>query len=80
MKKCTQALRYICDNLDAQVDSPKCREIRRHLEECPDCSAYLDSMKKTVDLYRRVTVAPVPKTVHRILHESLKKERIRNRP
>ncbi len=80
MKKCTQALRYICDNLDAQIDSPKCREIRRHLEECPDCSAYLDSMKKTVDLYRRFSVAPVPKTVHRVLQESLKKERIRNRP
>ena len=75
MKKCTQALKYICDNLDAQMDSPRCREIREHLEGCPDCTAYLDSMKKTVSLYRRFSAAPVPRDVHRILAESLKRER-----
>ncbi len=74
MKNCTQALKYICDNLDAKMDSPRCREMLAHLEECPDCAAYLDSMKKTVLLYRRTSAAPVPKDVHKILTETLRRE------
>lgn len=75
MKKCAQALRFICDNLDADVASPRCIEIRNHLSECPDCSAYLDSMKKTVALYRCYPAGKVPPTVHRLLTRSIKKER-----
>ncbi len=74
MKKCTQALKYICDNLDAKMDSPRCQEILAHLEECPDCTAYLDSLKKTVILYRRASASPVPKDVHRLLNETLRRE------
>ncbi len=75
MKKCTQVLRFICDNLDADVDSPRCIEIHRHLAECPDCSAYLASMKETVKLYRSYTTGPVPPAVQKLLLKSLKKER-----
>jgi predicted anti-sigma-YlaC factor YlaD len=79
MKKCAQALRFICDNLDADLASQRCVEIRHHLSECPDCSAYLDSMKKTVTLYRRYTVSKVPPTVRKLLISSLKKERDKTR-
>jgi hypothetical protein len=44
--------RHICENLDQDFDSPACREIRRHVEGCGDCVAYLDSLKTTVALYR----------------------------
>ena len=79
MKKCAQALRFICDNLDADIASPQCVEIRNHLSECPECSAYLDSMKKTVALYRCYTPGKVPPGVHTLLTSSLKKERARPR-
>jgi hypothetical protein len=79
MKKCVQALRFICDNLDADLGSPRCIEIRQHLSECPDCSAYLDSMKKTVALYRRYTAGKVPPEVHTLLTGSLKRERDKSR-
>ncbi len=66
--RCKEAYKFICDNLDQSVDSPECIEIRRHIEECPNCSAYLDSLKKTIGLYRMDPRAQkVPVTVHRRL-------------
>lgn len=55
---CKQVYLYICDNLDADLNSRRCRLIRKHIDSCPDCSAYLASMKQTIALYR---MAPVPK-------------------
>jgi anti-sigma factor RsiW len=49
---CKEIAKYICGELDEHIDSPKCREIKRHMEACPNCIAYLDSLKKTVHLYR----------------------------
>ncbi len=63
--RCKEAYQFICDNLDQSVDSPECRAIRRHIEECPDCQSYLDSLKKTVSLYRTEPAADrVPQAVH----------------
>jgi len=49
---CKNIVKFICGELDELIDSPQCREIKKHLKTCPDCSAYLDSLKKTVHLYR----------------------------
>jgi len=51
--KCKGVYQYICENLDADMNSAKCRTIKKHLDSCPDCSAYLDSLKKTILLYRK---------------------------
>ncbi len=64
MKRCSRVYRYICDNLDQNLDSPRCREIKRHLQECPDCQAYLASMKQTVSLYRSLPSPHPPRAVH----------------
>jgi hypothetical protein len=55
---CKDAANYICENLDEQIDSPVCREIKKHLQNCPDCSLNLADLKKTISLYRRY---PSPK-------------------
>jgi len=51
--------RYICQNLDQDLDSPKCRAIRKHLTGCADCMTYLDSLKKTIALYKNSPVPPI---------------------
>jgi len=51
---CGNVVKYICDNLDEGLNSRRCREIRKHLKNCPNCTAYLDSLKKTVLLYKRI--------------------------
>jgi anti-sigma factor RsiW len=70
--KCTDVYRHICDNLDQKIDSPRCRQIKKHLATCPDCLAYLDSLKTTVALYRAVPAPPVPRTAHSNLLRALR--------
>ena len=70
---CKQMYTHICDNLDQDIDSPQCREIKRHLDDCPNCVAYLDSLKKTIILYREY---PNPKALKSIRREILSKLKI----
>jgi len=75
MKGCKRALQYICDNLDAEVHSRKCMEIKRHLEQCPDCTAYLASLQKTIVLYKRYPCPSVSKRAHNKLLRALRDEK-----
>jgi hypothetical protein len=64
MKRCADVYQHICDNLDQDLNSAECMEIRKHLEGCPDCRAYLDSLKQTVFLYRSIPFPHVPRRLH----------------
>jgi hypothetical protein len=70
--KCDQVYLHICDNLDQKIDSPKCREIKKHIQACPDCQAYLDSLKKTVAIYRALPVPQLSKKAHRDLFSTIR--------
>ena len=67
MTTCRATYRYICDNLDENLQSARCREIRRHLASCIRCRTYLGSVKKTVSLYHSMAVPGVPRGTHRLL-------------
>lgn len=69
---CTDVAEHICEHLDYKLDSRKCREIKKHLETCPNCTAYLDSMKKTVKLYHLVRNPRIPSSSRKKLYKVLK--------
>lgn len=69
--KCKRVYEYICENLDADMKSAKCRAIKRHLEACPDCDAYLDSLKKTILLYKLEPSPRVPPSTHKRLFKKI---------
>lgn len=74
---CKTVYRFICDNLDARIDSPRCRQIRQHIEGCEDCQSFLKSIKKTVELYKRAPSPRVPPATHRQLMKTLQFEILR---
>ncbi|MFQ5708844.1 MAG: hypothetical protein ACE5HO_15415 [bacterium] len=45
----------ICDELGEEMDSPSCKALRAYVQECPDCAAFVDSVKKTITLYKSYT-------------------------
>jgi|GEM_PF-560710 len=49
---CREIAEHVCAELDEGMNSARCRAIRRHLETCPNCASYLNSLKTTVKLYR----------------------------
>ncbi len=52
IKKTPKVFDEVCDFLGGDLDSPVCKEIKAHLESCPECSVYVDSIKRTVHLYK----------------------------
>ena len=53
--KCTEELaNKVCDYLGGDLDSEPCKMIREHMEKCHNCEVYIDKVKKTVEIYKRV--------------------------
>ena len=69
--RCPEILEHICEELDTKISSAKCREIKRHLAECPNCTAYLDSLKKTISLYRTYPDKKTPQKARKQLFVKL---------
>lgn len=69
---CPEMLHRICTELKEDIDSEVCQEVKQHLDTCPDCRAYVDSLKKTVYLYRQISDQNVPHEVQNRLIEALK--------
>jgi len=45
---CRKVITYLATELDRRTQS-----VERHLAQCPNCRAYVDSLHKMVILYRR---------------------------
>ena len=69
---CKDVVKHVCDNLDVGLNSRRCREIKKHLARCPNCTAYLNSMKNTIALYKRLKDPHLPDKTRLQLHAVLK--------
>jgi predicted anti-sigma-YlaC factor YlaD len=49
---CADVVNFICEQFGEDDGSERCRAIREHLQNCPDCSEYCNSMDKMIGLYR----------------------------
>ena len=76
-KHCNDIFKYICDNLDQDLNSVECKEIKRHLESCPYCFTYLDSLKKTIILYRKYPDPKIPELIHKNILSKIKPAKAR---
>jgi len=64
---CLTTIQQICDLLSENINSPLCKEIMQHLDECPKCCAQVDSVRKVVYLYKDYNQSDVPANVdHRL--------------
>lgn len=76
---CADVYSHLCDNLDSKLDSESCRKIKAHLKECRNCSALLDSLKKTIYLYRHYPAPKIPakarKELFAIIHMEKEKRK-----
>ena len=69
---CDDVLNHICEELDTKLTSAKCRELKRHLEQCPNCTVYLDSLRKTIMLYSSAPNPRLPQKARKKLFATLK--------
>ena len=68
---CSEVLEQLSEFLDSDAQAELCRAIEQHLSRCPDCSVYVDSVKKTVVLYQADRDVAIPVKVSAGLQAAL---------
>jgi predicted anti-sigma-YlaC factor YlaD len=57
---CRKFLNSLSDYVDGVLQEELCAEIERHMSDCEDCRIVIDTLRKTVYLYRN---SPMPSAV-----------------
>ena len=67
--------RRLLDELDVYVDGTAaaaiCTEIEQHLAACEDCRVVVDTLRKTITLYRELPRSALPEAARRRLYQAL---------
>lgn len=53
---CKEVMNHICDNLGEELNSPRCLEIKEHLNSCGSCKSYFNSVETTISFYKKYNV------------------------
>lgn len=69
---CMKHLEHISEFLDGELDEATCEEIRAHLRDCPACRECIESLKKTVEVLKRLPRESVPADIKHRLRASLR--------
>ena len=74
-KQCRHMLGSLSDFIDGTLEEEICAKIESHLAECPDCSIVVDTLQKTIYLYRTTSeTESLPEGVRDRLFASLNLE------
>jgi predicted anti-sigma-YlaC factor YlaD len=69
---CKKILEGLSDFIDGTAGEALCEEIESHIADCPDCKIMIDTLRKTISLYReREAETTLPEPVHRRLVRTL---------
>jgi anti-sigma factor (TIGR02949 family) len=79
-QSCRDHLGALSEYLDGDLEPELCAEIERHLAECGNCRVVVDTLRKTVMLYRAYGHEEVPDDTKARLVTVLEIEQRRRRP
>jgi anti-sigma factor RsiW len=68
---CRHLLDDLSDYLDGEAAAEVCAEIERHLAGCADCRVVVDTLRKTVAVYRELPQPELPVEARRRLYTFL---------
>jgi predicted anti-sigma-YlaC factor YlaD len=67
---CKEVMKHVCESLGENLEDEKCRDVKKHLESCPQCREYFKSVEITIECYRKYNVE-VPEEAHNRLMKFL---------
>ena len=73
--RCRELFARLSEYLDGELDEALCSETETHLEDCPPCRDFLESLRRTVALLDRLPAERMPEEIRREVRESLEKLR-----
>jgi len=72
--KCEELLKMLNDYVDGDVDPATCDDFLKHLEGCNPCQIVVDSIRKTIRLYKEEGMVEVPIRFRQKLHQTLRQK------
>jgi anti-sigma factor RsiW len=75
---CQHLLGQLSDYVDGELGQAMCEEIERHLAGCQNCRVVVDTLSKTVALYRTQGQTTLPSDVEERLYKVLNLESLIN--
>lgn len=69
--KCREMLGRFSDYIDGDLEAALCAELEAHLEGCADCQVVIDTMRRTITLYRDQATTELPAAVAERLYQAL---------
>lgn len=72
---CRKLHELLSDYLDHELKDAVCRELDKHLEDCPDCQVHVDSVRKVIHLYRQATPEQLPVDIRIRLQDVIRRAR-----
>jgi anti-sigma factor RsiW len=70
-ENCHAMLGDLSDYLDGEASDELCAEIERHMEGCDECRIVVDTLGKTIFLYRELPRPEMSEDARRRLYQSL---------
>ena len=67
VERCRELLDQLSEYLDGELDLSACEELEGHMEDCPPCQAFLESLRRTVEHVRAVPGASLTPEMKREL-------------
>lgn len=61
---CQELKAQLSEFIDGELDDSLCAEIQKHMASCDNCRVMVDTLRKTVILYREEPEEAVPPDVH----------------
>lgn len=65
---CDEIFESLSEFIDEELIEAKCQEIRVHLQGCDNCQVVVDTLRRTVTLYREVPSPQLPAEARLKLH------------
>ncbi len=75
--QCKDMLGSLSDYLDGELEAQWCAEIERHVAECGNCRVVVDTLQKTVLLYRTYGHEEIPEDAKDRLYAVLNLKAVR---
>ncbi len=60
LERCQDVFALLSQYLDHELPADLCDQIEAHIADCPPCVAFLESLRKTVELCRKLQAGGVP--------------------
>jgi anti-sigma factor RsiW len=68
---CRHLLGDLSEYLDGEATTEICAEIEGHMADCEDCRVVIDTLRKTIVLYRTMPQPELPSGVRQRLYKAL---------